>query len=34
MSDLLFDLFVRSGQLPAPSPVSFTRDILPIFQAQ
>ena len=32
MSDLLFDLFVRSGQLPAPSPVSFTRDILPIFQ--
>ena len=32
MYDLLFDLFVQSGQLPAPSPVSFTRDILPIFQ--
>jgi hypothetical protein len=32
MYDLLFDLFVQSGQQPAPSPVSFTRDILPIFQ--
>jgi hypothetical protein len=32
MYDLLFDLFVQSGQLPPPSPVSFARDILPIFQ--
>jgi hypothetical protein len=30
--DLLFDVFVKSGELPAPNPVSFTRDILPIFQ--
>jgi hypothetical protein len=32
MYDLLFDLFVQAHQLPPPSPVSFTRDILPIFQ--
>jgi L-Lysine epsilon oxidase N-terminal/L-lysine epsilon oxidase C-terminal domain len=32
MYDLLFDLFVQSGQLSAPNPVSFSRDILPIFQ--
>ena len=30
--DLLFDLFVRLELLPPPGPVSFTRDILPIFQ--
>jgi hypothetical protein len=30
--DLLFDLFVSSGQLAPPDPPSFTRDILPIFK--
>jgi hypothetical protein len=30
--DLLFDLFVQAGWLPAPSRVSFRRDVYPIFQ--
>lgn len=32
MYDLLFDLYVREGRLPAPARVSFARDIYPILR--
>ena len=33
MYDLMYDLYVQAGWIPAPQPISFSRDIYPILQS-